>query len=258
MSQKRSAAAANLTPVSKNKSKSRLSEDDTPCQKPTPTLRSRAKTLSFERQEGSSSPTPMPRSRSKTPSSSKAEPLLKCTPNTRRRSRSQTPASTQKECITTPRRARSSARDDSKNQSKIPVPLSRSMIIQAEENERQVEAKEEKSSKEAKRQEKALATTCKGSEEDTEPTTDVLKTAQKETSLSTSGSSDETVQGASDLSGSLESSVPEVRKELQTEMDKVKRRRSTLGRGRKSIQGMGGRMSLCAVVPVLSLQGLFG
>lgn len=258
-SQKRSADTAKLTPISRNKVKSRLSEEeDTPHPQPTPTLRSRPKALAFEKQEGNSSPMPtpmpMPRSRSKTPSSTKGESATKCTPNTRRRSRSQTPASSQKECITTPRRARSSARDDSKTRSKIPVPSSRSMIVQAEENEGQVGHLEKSSSKEAEMMEEDLATTCKGSEEGSELTADVPKTAPKETSLSTSGSSDETVQGASDLSGSLESSAPEVRKELQTEMDKVKRRRSTVGRGRKSIQSMGGRRSLCPAVPVLSLQ----
>ncbi|XP_047494980.1 serine/arginine repetitive matrix protein 1-like [Penaeus chinensis] len=253
-SQKRSAALANLTPISRNKSKSRLSEEeDTPHLQPTPTLRSRAKALAFEKQEGSASPMPMPRSRSKTPSSTEGELATKSTPNTRRRSRSQTPVSSQKESITTPRRAKSTARDDSKTQSKIPVPSSRSMIVQALENERHAKAKEKSSSKEAEMLEKGLATSCKGSEEGTKLTADSLKMVPKDTSLSTSGSSDETGQGASDLSGSLESSAPEVRKEFQTEMDKVKRRRSTLGRGRKSIQSMGGRRSLCAAVQVLSL-----
>ncbi|XP_042220546.1 thyroid hormone receptor-associated protein 3-like isoform X2 [Homarus americanus] len=64
----------------------------------------------------------------------------------------------------------------------------------------------------------------------------------------------DTSQEDSGQDSSVEAVAPSVKQGIQAEVEKVKRRRSTIGRGRKSIQSIGGRQSLCAALPALSLE----
>lgn len=81
---------------------------------------------------------------------------------------------------------------------------------------------------------------------------DVHTLGKASTSLTkecTTATPDETESGSAEASDALI-----ISKDIQAEVEKVKQRRSTIGRGRKSGQSMGGRQSLCAAFPVMSLR----
>ncbi|XP_045618805.1 serine-rich adhesin for platelets [Procambarus clarkii] len=77
---------------------------------------------------------------------------------------------------------------------------------------------------------------------------------------STDNASSSIEEGSVEMCDESELNTPEdavavvINKDIQAEVEKVKRRRSTIGRGRKSGQSIGGRQSLSVAFPVLDLK----